>query len=214
MLKQLLSRNLMEILKPGYPRNVGPWKSFQVNRSRREERQWPWLSHSFTSFHRECRSRSSTLAIHISDTACNYSGWLIPRIYHSHHGYGIQYSGCKGQRAVWRFCWIRPATPYDQKNYSVFNTCVLGLQKNPWQVGSSFLWTALTIFFYSSTFLDYYLPNIIIQNTFKSYIICNFIFAFFYKTILTYYFSGVHYLQGMQMIFSWVFLIWTLKYLI
>ena len=37
--------------------------------------------------------------IHISDTACR-SGWLFPRICGSQRRYGVQYSGCNGQRAV------------------------------------------------------------------------------------------------------------------
>ena len=49
-------------------------------------------------FYRE--GKSSTLPINVSDTACNQSGWLIPRICCSRGGQGVQYSECKGQRAV------------------------------------------------------------------------------------------------------------------
>ena len=41
-------------------------------------------------------SQFNKLAIHVSDTACNWSGWLFPRICHSHHRQRVQYSGCKG----------------------------------------------------------------------------------------------------------------------
>ena len=51
------------------------------------------------SVYRECRSKSRTLPIHVSDTECNLLGWFIPGS-RTHRGKGVQYSGFKGQRAV------------------------------------------------------------------------------------------------------------------